>query len=220
MRNKKIIVAVFSTLFFSSCQKPEESEMWTQLNVNSTNYVTGEPIEDVFVSVIQKKNKSLFDTEILTLEEGYTINGEFNYGWKSKSRNKISYEYLAQADPSKYYIIDFDQFGYIQKGELNIIDFQLVPMTDVYWHIENINCFDSTDSMWFKIDHQSLKYQSEDWSPVGIAGCYYFSEKNDEPMPIGTYDISTKTKRVTGTTYETIQVTLFEGQTDTIHMLY
>ncbi|MBK9593190.1 MAG: hypothetical protein IPO32_17385 [Crocinitomicaceae bacterium] len=212
-----LIVAV---LFFS-CKKDEESELWTEVHVSATNYVTGEPINDIIVGVYERKTKLMLqDSEVEVLKEELLVNGQFNFGWKAKKNSKYAYEFAAATDFEKYYKISMTQFAYLDKGEIHNYDLELIPYAKLIYNIENQNCFDVTDTMWFKRDHALITYQSEDWNPLPRTGCYSLFSEIENEMPIGDYEFTMKIKRNGVISYITKNITLHEGETKTIELFY
>lgn len=81
---KKVMIYFIPLLLLYSCNK-EESELWTEIHVKATDYNTGEPLDDVYIGIIEWKDKWLFDSKGKSISEGYTdANGEYHFEWKAK----------------------------------------------------------------------------------------------------------------------------------------
>ncbi|MBK9191377.1 MAG: hypothetical protein IPM77_07600 [Crocinitomicaceae bacterium] len=211
------MIAIF--LFFN-CNK-EESEMWTEVHVSAKNAHTGEPLSDIYIGLIEWDNRLLFDSKGKSISEGFTdTNGEYHFEWKARRGNGFTYDYVAQANPEKYYQENFQQIDFLKKGEIHHYNITLLPYAGLYYHIQNENCFDGTDSMWFKREHDLIDYQSEDWNPLPRVGCYSLFSDIPYDVPMGNYTFTMKIKRNGIITYLEKEITLIEGQVDTIELFY
>ena len=90
--------------------------------------MTDEALTDIYISIIQTKDKTLFDSESEVISEGWTdANGNYYFGWKANRNSKYTYEYIAQADAGKYYQVSFPQFDLLNKGTSNGYQIKLIP---------------------------------------------------------------------------------------------
>ena len=125
MKNLLFILPVFLSLSLISCKK-ENSKKWTEVNIKANNYITGEPITDVWCGIVATDYGFLGSEKIIIIDTGFTENGVFSSGFKIK--NKYTY-YHAEAtfDREKYYAVNFSNYLYFDWGEVNDFQFDLVP---------------------------------------------------------------------------------------------
>lgn len=208
MRNQ---IYFWILLLLFSC-KEENSKKWTEVNVSVKNYWTNEPINDVVCAVIAS---NLMGTEILN--QSSTENGSYQYGFKANKNQ--SYSLISSVDLMEYHNVSFFSNITLDKGNSNGYVFTLLPIANFIFHFENQNCFDATDSMWFKTDHTLIEYQSEDWNPLPRTGCYYL-HTSEYPFPVGPYVFTMKIKRDGIITYLTKEVILQEDSTTVVELFY
>jgi hypothetical protein len=217
----KVILILFPIFLYTVSCKNEESEFWTEVHVTTANAHTGEPLTDVYIGIIEWNEKLLFDSKGKSISEGFTdANGEYHFEWKAKRGDGFSYEYVAQANPAKYYQVNFQQLDFLTKGETHFYEITLLPYSGLYFSYQNQNCFDDSDSMWFKWDHALIEYQSEEWNPIARVGCYDLFVETPYDFPMGDYTFTMKVKRNGIVSYIEKEITLLEGQVDTIELFY
>jgi len=124
MGMKNMNYLVLMVLLFLSCKK-ENSKHWTEVNIKANNYLTGEPITDVACGVFYSKAGFFLNAETIALDEGFTENGQYSFGFKAKKNG--FYQAEAAFDIEKYYVINFSNYLYLDYGEVNNFQFDLVP---------------------------------------------------------------------------------------------
>lgn len=217
-------IVCLALLAATGCKKPQDSDYWTEVHVKAENYVTGEPLDDIFISIIERHDKSLFESEYEAISFGFTDeNGEYYFGWKAKRNNKYSYEYLEQANSDKYYLIQMQQFDYLSKGGTHYYTIQLAPRGLLRLNYKNVNCFDENDEFFI---HYIYCLDVPDNNIVGNPaidtrlGCDVDVITSYNPEPIGRYEYKYHIKRNGVTTYHIDSVTVSEGQETEIKIHY
>jgi hypothetical protein len=215
---------VFILFIVVSCTKPEDSDLWTEVNVTATDYVTGEPLTDIYISILERKETGFFDSEVSVINEEFTdANGNYKFGWKARKNSKYDYEYVAQANASKYYIVDFLQFAYLQKGNVYNYNVSLAPKGFLRLNYKNINCFDENDEMFlYYINALDVPNNNTSANPDIDThyGCNIDIVTSYNPEPIGRYEYYYHVKRNGNTTYFLDTITISEGQEAEIKVYY
>jgi len=221
---KIVMIYVIPLLLLYSCKK-EESELWTEVHVKATDYNTGEPLDDVYIGIIEWKDKWLFDSKGKSISEGYTdANGEYHFEWKAKRGDGFSYEYVAQANPAKYNQVYFQQIDYLKKGNMHNYEIKLVE--DGYLNVDfvNLNCENSNDVMRFRyyFQHPEFPQYIYVYSPYWDGelhwdGCVNLIGGGYQELPAGTYTIEWNVTRDSG--YTEGMDTFFVGNGDSVTYL-
>ena len=191
---------MFFMLLFLSCKK-ENSKHWTEVNIKANNYLTGEPITDVACGVFYSKAGFFLNVETIALHEGFTENGQYSFGFKAKKNG--FYQAEAAIEYGKYYVINFSNYLYLDYGEVNNFQFDLVTYGYLNFDIKNTNCFDSSDQILVK---RSSEIGYNGYSDVIIDGCYEDSSAIFGKVPIGKWFIEWDVTKnsITNTFYDTI----------------
>ena len=147
MGMKNMNYLVLMALLFLSCKK-ENSKHWTEVNIKANNYLTGEPITDVACGVFYSKAGFFLNAETIALDEGFTENGQYSFGFKAKKNG--FYQAEAAFDIEKYYVINFSNYLYLDYGEVNNFQFDLVKPGYLNVNIDNINCVDANDVLHYR----------------------------------------------------------------------
>lgn len=193
--------------------KNDPKKQSTSVQVNIKNYWTLQPIADVSCAILQSKLSGSDEV----IYQGNTINGTFSHTFDANS--KFDYHLLSSADLEKYYNVSMIPSTPLTVGVFNEFNYALLPYSKFIFDIQNQDCFDDTDSMWFKTNHLLIDYQSEDWNPLARTGCYSLTTGEYE-FPVGPYEFTMKIKRNGLVTYITKEIILNEGGTTTIELYY
>ncbi|WP_144334413.1 carboxypeptidase-like regulatory domain-containing protein [Fluviicola chungangensis] len=114
----------------------------------------------------------------------------------------------------------FDAFTIsVKKGKTMHADYYALPYGQLHWHIKNINCEGSTDTMWYKIKHQYDNDFLSIWSSP-FAGCVDIVGNGSDKMKMGTHIIYMKISRPSGTIYKYDTVFVNENGITNFDLLY
>jgi hypothetical protein len=210
----KIRKEIFYLIGFMCCLscKDENSNKWTEVHVTAKNYWTQQPIDALYCSILEP---SIGETNIKN--QAYTQNGQYDFGFVA--RKNPTYILVNNIDLESYHSVYLLQSVNLKISEINTFEFSFLPISNFSFHIQNQNCFDDTDSMWFKTNHLLIDYQSEDWNPLARTGCYDLST-GQYPFPVGPYEFMMKIKRNGAITYITKEVNLFEDSATLVELYY
>ncbi|MBD3636381.1 MAG: hypothetical protein HUJ25_03490 [Crocinitomicaceae bacterium] len=221
----KLTLLLVLLINLAACKK-EESKMWTEVHVTATNYNTEEPLDDIFISIVETKD-GLFTTKGDAIYESFTDeNGTFYYGWKAKRSSNVSYEYVVQANPEKYHQVEFQQIDYLQKGESHYYDVKLVESGALNMNFQNVNCFNENDELrfryYFKKNPSATTYiyiYSFYWDgELTLDGCVDLTGNGGyQVLPAGNYTIEWNVTRDNG--YTEGSDTFFVGDGDSLTYL-
>ncbi|MBK6527126.1 MAG: hypothetical protein IPO32_07925 [Crocinitomicaceae bacterium] len=226
----------FQLLFFSiflifSCDK-EESDLWTEVHVKATDYNTGEPLSDIYIGIIEWNEKLLFDSKGKSISEGFTdANGEYHFEWKAKRGDGFSYEYLAQANPSKYKQVIFQQIDYLIKGNIHNYEIKLVETGFLTFNLVNTNCESVNDELHFRYFFPKPGFTEYEYGQtIYVLNAYWPEEDSPwdgcvnliggggyQQLPAGTYTIEWNVTRDSG--YTEGSDTFFVGNGDSLTYL-
>lgn len=207
MRNIHPYAFVLVLLLFASCKK-EESELWTEVHVSATNFNSGEPLNDVFISILQN-NDGLFGGNSKAISESFTDeNGEFHFEWKAKRNSGVDYQCITQANPAKYYQIEFKQIEFLTKGNTHNFEVKLVEVGALNMNFHNVNCLNENDQLhyryYFKKSPAANDYvyiYAYHWENSSKNGCIYqVGDGGYQTLPAGTYTVEWNVTRDNGYT--------------------
>jgi hypothetical protein len=197
----RTLFALILILITASCTKFGKN---VTLKGRAVNPITGEGIEGAEVRLYRIAGG--YDSNYKTIKSATTdASGNFEldkYTWtKPVARCEVGEMYKLgwTKDGGQTFIDNFELE--VKKGKVTYADFYAVPYGQLHWHIQNISCEGSTDTMWYKI-----KYQYDDdflslWS-FPITGCANIVGSGSDKMEMGKHIIYMKIKRPSGTTYK------------------
>ena len=164
------------------------------VDITAVNPITQEPFKGVkfYITEVKDKfsvglNSNQKRTQIYSGETD--ANGKAYYEFEVPKKYKWTYEInfdFSQMDmpTGDYHINKGGHFDYLQRNYDNVFDFELMPYTESYTHIKNINCFDSNDKMRYRTKY--IDTGTGNWSiwhtPYNqdyIEGCYELSSDVD-----------------------------------------
>lgn len=225
---KKVMIYFIPLLLLYSCNK-EESELWTEVHVKATDYNTGEPLDDVYIGIIEWKDKWLFDSKGKSISEGYTdANGEYHFEWKAKRGDGFSYEYVAQANPAKYNQVYFQQIDYLKKGNIHNYEIKLVETGFLNFNLVNTSCESANDELHFRYFFPKPGFTEYEYGQtIYVLNAYWPEEDSPwdgcvnlvggdeyQQVPAGTYTIEWNVTRDSG--YTEGSDTFFVGNGDSV----
>jgi hypothetical protein len=174
------------------------------------NPITGAGIPDAEVKLLKstiglpggdKKIKSVFsdsngDFELNKLTfSGYkatcSINGLYDLGWTKDNGATFTGNFTLE----------------VKKGKVMHADYYAVPYGSIQFHIQNVNCEGSLDSMRFRSRSQFESNFPESWSSYRT-GCYNYVSSGASLVHCGTWYYETRVKHPSGTisVYDTVFV--------------
>ncbi|MEX1002856.1 MAG: hypothetical protein WDZ35_12130 [Crocinitomicaceae bacterium] len=201
LKSLTVTINVLFLLFFGSCDKTN-SKHWTVVKINAQNYITGEPIEDVYCGVYTQKG-GILNSGVEELDVSNTENGVYEFGFKAK-KNK-TYWAEAAIDIDKYYTVKFSNFMNLSNGETNEVEFELVSYAYLTFDIKNVSCFDSNDKLIFS---RTSETGYNGYTDVIIDGCYEDSSGAFGKVPMGKWFFEWQVTKnsTTNTYYDTIEL--------------
>jgi len=216
MGMKNMNYLILMALLFFSCKK-ENSKHWTEVNIKANNYLTGEPITDVACGVFYSKAGFFLNVETIALHEGFTENGQYSFGFKAKKNG--FYQAEAAFEYGKYYVINFSNYLYLDYGEVNNFQFDLVPYGFLKLDIKNLSCFDSNDKMKFMRENLEVSNDDTNWSSDRL-GCYTYTSPDYFKVPIGTHKYTWNVTKNNVTTEYTNTIIVQENEYLSFNIYY
>ncbi|MEX1002855.1 MAG: hypothetical protein WDZ35_12125 [Crocinitomicaceae bacterium] len=216
LKSLTVTINILFLLFFGSCDKTN-SKHWTVVKINAQNYITGEPIEDVYCGVYTQKG-GILNSGVEELDVSNTENGVYEFGFKAK-KNK-TYWAEAAIDIDKYYTVQFSNFMNLSNGEVNEFDFELVPEAELRMKITNMNCVNDSDKIVVYLSNIDVpSYNGYSANPDPYYGCFDNTTSYNS-IPTGRYAFEWHVTKnsVTEIFYDTLH--LQEGDKVTYEILY
>ncbi|MNK12805.1 hypothetical protein D3C87_308820 [compost metagenome] len=184
------------------------------------NPVTGEGIPGAEVKLL--KIVGGYDSNYKTIKSAVTDgSGSFEldkYTWaKPVARCETGelYQLGWTKDGGQTFIDNFELD--VKKGKVMNVDFYAVPYGQLHWHIKNINCEGSTDTMWYKIKYQYDNDFLNLWS-FPFTGCVDIVGNGADKME--NHIIYMKITRPSGTIYKYDTVFVNEIGVTNFDLLY
>ncbi|MCC6701509.1 MAG: hypothetical protein IT221_08295 [Fluviicola sp.] len=187
------------------------------------NPITGEGIPDVEMKLL-KSTLGLPGGKKSVKEATSNSDGFFEI-----SKSGLNVYYLQCNTSADYYELGWFENGQqistaatdfkLKMGKTLHADFYAVPYGQLHWHIQNVNCEGSTDTMWYKIKYQYDSDFLSLWS-FPIDGCADIIGNGSDKMEMGNHIIYMKIKRPSGTIYKYDTVFVNENGVTNFDLLY
>jgi len=159
--------------------------------------------------------------ETIALHEGFTENGQYSFGFKAKKNG--FYQAEAAFEYGKYYVINFSNYLYLDYGEVNNFQFDLVPNGKLRLVYKNINCFDENDEFflyYFKnLDVPNYMFDSNPDIDINY-GCAIDVTTSYSNAPAGTYEYKWYVTRNNVTTEYIDTIVLSANEMNEINIQY
>ncbi|HRO76469.1 MAG TPA: hypothetical protein PLP27_10010 [Crocinitomicaceae bacterium] len=194
---KKFVVFSLTAVLFTavSCTKFGKN---ITVKGRVINPITNEPISGITVFMHQSwKSKTI--KKMVTGQDGeFELSAtHLGYVWAGTDyANYQDYYDLGWDYQNKYY-----SEIKVEKGKIMNVDYHLVTYGQLHWHIKNINCEGTTDTLWYKIKHQYDNDFLNIWS-FPIVGCADIVGNGSDKEKMGNHIIYMKIKRPSGTIYK------------------
>jgi hypothetical protein len=187
------------------------------------NPITGEGIGGVTVKLYRNKidSKDLLGSDSKTLKIVTTdVNGYYKVEYLASPFNQA----FVQINYGGYYPLGWVEnkslgSNGVKKGKRNHLDYVMVPYGQLHWHIKNINCEGSTDTLWYKIKYQYDSDFLSLWS-FPITGCSDIVGNGSDKMEMGNHIIYMRIKRPSGTIYKYDTIFVNESGITNFDLLY
>jgi 5-hydroxyisourate hydrolase-like protein (transthyretin family) len=152
------------------------------------NPITGEPVEGVKISMVKTTN-GLPGAEKTIASSISDANGYYKIEEKS-----MKYVFLQVNTFGNYHPVGWFKNGNysgggnfsVEKGEMQTVDFHVVPYGELKYSINNVSCFDSNDSLILIRSHQIPNfYYTESTNKSIYLGCFQYNGSIYSQLPMG-----------------------------------
>ena len=200
----KYLITLISFIFLLACTKVGKN---VTIKGRVLNPVTGEGIQDAEVKILKTA-------------------GGFNGGFKAiktvKSNSDGSFEISKLSLENCFAVchtpldVDYYQIGWenkssvplynavtisVKKGKTMHADYYAVPYGCALWHVKNVNCESTVDTMWYKIKYQYDSDFLNIWSFPYI-GCSDALSSYCDKIKMGKHILLLKISRPSGLVYK------------------
>ncbi|WP_027420327.1 hypothetical protein [Crocinitomix catalasitica] len=228
MNIRNVITILITLIILIGCQK-EQAIKWTAIEIQITNGITGEAIENIPFSVNGKKSDAggNFKAKHSSPLEGIIENGYFKGGFKAKGKRWRYHLALDYNFIDTYYLINSDPFDFVLDNfDDNTFELKFVKLFDVSFDMTNEDCLGSSDEVTLIMRHleyepaSKLDPESDIWEREGHRAFGCESLGGEGRYPAGEYEISQRVKKNGITTYESVLVTIEPNDENVVEIIF
>jgi hypothetical protein len=185
------IVILFSISLYS-CSKENNSQP-TTINITVENVFNGEAVDSILFYLYGKRTS--FPIRTHQIGQEYPINGSLTFSFISRRGHEY---YISEIDPTPTFCILGVEGAPFEIGLENELNYKVSTYNELVISIENVNCFNSFDTLHWRLDYLTYpEYSFENiyWEDFGWNGCYGKENAIDSYYPTGDYSFEWVVKR-------------------------